>query len=110
MFNGPCIMVIVEEQETNLMSLDILFHCLCAQHVSDINISIIRSLRLFCLITTLVVLFLVRFVFEFRCGWFGVVSVLQTFLQHGYHSKPTTPKLQHTSNQEQYDKCGNSTE
>ena len=41
------------------MSLAILFHFLCAQHVSDINISIIRSLRLFCWITTLVVLFLV---------------------------------------------------
>ena len=27
--------------------------------------------------TTLVVLFLVRFVLEFRCGWVGVVSVLQ---------------------------------
>ena len=45
--------------------------------VSDINISIIRSLRLFCWITTLVVLFLVRCVLEFRCVWFGVVSVLQ---------------------------------
>ena len=41
------------------MSLAILIHFLCAQHVSDINISIIRSLRLFCWITTLVVLFLV---------------------------------------------------
>ena len=30
------------------MSLAILFHVLCAQHVSDINISIIRSLRLCC--------------------------------------------------------------
>jgi len=30
------------------MSLVILFHFLCAQHVSDINISIIRNLRLFC--------------------------------------------------------------
>ena len=39
------------------MSLAILFHFLCAQHVSEINISIIRSLRLFCWITTLVVLF-----------------------------------------------------
>jgi len=28
------------------MSLAILFHFLCAQHVSDINISIIRRLRL----------------------------------------------------------------
>jgi len=55
----------------------LLFHFLCVQHVSDINISIIRSLRLFCWITTLVVLFLVRCVLAFRCGWFGVVSVLQ---------------------------------
>ena len=31
------------------MSLAILFHFLCAKHVSDINISIIRSLRLFLL-------------------------------------------------------------
>ena len=59
------------------MSLAILFHFLCAQHVSDINRSIIRSLQLFCLIITLVVLFLVRCVLEFRCGWVGVVSVLQ---------------------------------
>ena len=59
------------------MSLPILFHFLCAQHVSDINISIIRSFRLFCWITTLVVLFLVRFVLEFRCGSVGEVSVLQ---------------------------------
>ena len=35
------------------MSLVILFHFLCAQHVSDINI------------------------LEFRCGWVGVVSMLQ---------------------------------
>ena len=60
------------------MSLAILFHFLCAQHVSDINIFIIIiSLRLVCWITTLVVLFLVRCVLEFRCGWVGVVSVLQ---------------------------------
>jgi len=59
------------------MSLAILFHFLCAQHVSDINISIIRNLRLFCWITTLVVLFLARCMLEFRCGWVGVVSVLQ---------------------------------
>jgi len=39
------------------MSLAILFRFLCAQHVLDINISIIRSLRLCCWITTSVVLF-----------------------------------------------------
>jgi len=63
------------------MSLAILFHYLCAQHVSDINISIIRSLRLFCWITSLVVLFLARCVLEFRCGWFGVVSMLEASTQ-----------------------------
>ena len=40
MFIGPCIIVIVEELKTNLMSLAILFHFLCAQHVSEINTSI----------------------------------------------------------------------
>ena len=37
------------------MSLAILFHFLYAQHVSDINTFIVRSLRLFYCITTLVV-------------------------------------------------------
>ena len=46
------------------MSLAILFHFLCAQHVLDINISIFRRLRLFYCITTLVVLFLFRCVLE----------------------------------------------
>ena len=67
----------VEEWKTNLMSLVILFHSLCDQHVSDINISIIRSLRLCCLITTSVVLFSVRCVLELWCGSFWVMFVLQ---------------------------------
>jgi len=145
------------------MSLAILFHFLCAQHVSDINISIIRSLRLFCWITTLVVLFFVRCVLGVcasACNtdttpthphrnsntyrtknnttnvviqqnswkllmmdilmsetcwahkkWNKIARLKLCFsLQHGYHSKPATPKLQHTSNQEQYDQFGNSTE
>jgi len=37
------------------MSLAILFQLLCAQHVTDINISIFRSLRPCCWITTSVV-------------------------------------------------------
>ena len=56
--------VIFEEWKTNLMSLAILFHFLCVQHISDINISIIRSLRLRWWITTSVVLFSVRCVLE----------------------------------------------
>ena len=59
------------------MSLAILFHFLCAQHVSDINISIFRSLRLCCWFTTSVVLFSVRCVLEIWWGWFWVVLVLQ---------------------------------
>jgi len=42
-------------------------------------------------------------------GWSGI-RVAGFSLQHGYHSNPTTPELQHTSNQEQYDQCVNSTE
>ena len=54
-----------DEWKTNLMSLAILFHFLCAQHVSDISISIFRRLRLCWWITTSVVLFSVRCVLEF---------------------------------------------
>jgi hypothetical protein len=53
------------------------FYFLCTQHVSDINIPIIRSLRLCCWITTLVVLSLFRCVLEIWCGWVWVVPVLQ---------------------------------
>jgi len=63
------------------MSLSILFHFLCIQHVSDINISIIRSLRLCCWITTSVVLFSGRCVLEIWCGWVWVVPVLQAEAQ-----------------------------
>jgi len=76
-----------------LMSLAILFHFLCAQHVSDINISIIKSLRLFCWVTTLVVLFLVRCVLEFRCGWVGVVSVVQASACNTHRTKNNTTNV-----------------
>ena len=42
-FIGLCIIVIAEEKKTNLMSLAILFHFLCAQHVSDINVSVLQA-------------------------------------------------------------------
>ena len=88
------------------MSLVILFHFLCAQYVSDTNISIIRSLRLCCWITTSVVLFSVRCVLDIWlvlsgarfagfgaagfewcsfnrlwCGWCWVVLVLQALVR-----------------------------
>ena len=80
MFIGPCIIVIVEEWNNNLMSLGILFQFLSVHHVSDINISIIRSLRLCCWITTSVVLFSVRCVLEVWCGWFWVVLLMMDIL------------------------------
>ena len=65
---------IIDEWKTKLMSLAILFHFLCAQHASDINISIFRSLRLCWWITTSVFLFSVRCVLEFLLRLiFGVV-------------------------------------
>ena len=67
------------------MSLAILFHFLCTQHVSDINIFIIRSLRLRCWITTSVVLFSVRCVLEIWCGWFWVVVLTDVVIQQ--HSR-----------------------
>jgi len=81
------------------MSFAISFHYLCAQHVADINISIIRSLRLFCWITTLVVLFLVRCVLELWCGWVGVVSVLQPATRIPLQPNHTeTPNTHRTKN------------
>ena len=42
--------------------------------------------------------------------WYPCCRLKHWFsLQHGYHSNPTTPKLQHTLNQEQHHQCGNST-
>ena len=78
------------------MSLPILFHFLCAQHVSDINISIFRSLRLWCWITTSVVLFSVRCVLEIWCGWFWVVFVLQ--VEAAYETNTTQNEPHQISN------------
>jgi len=83
-------------------------------------ISIIRSLRLCCRITTSVIVFSVCCVLEIWCGWVWVVSVLQAeacasactstsfSLQHGHHSNPAAPNLQHTTNRE-HNRRGNST-
>ena len=57
MFIGPCIIVIVEELKTNLMSLVVFISLIFAQHVSNINMSIFGSLRLWWWITTSVILF-----------------------------------------------------
>ena len=71
------------------VSLAILFHFLCAQHVSDINISIIRSLRLCWRITTSVVLLSVRCVLELLVRLvLGGVRFAGCSLQNEQHLKP----------------------
>ena len=57
---------LVDEWKTKLMSLAILFHFLCAQHFSDINIFIIRKLRLCCWIIASV-----------TSGWSFILQLLQ---------------------------------
>jgi len=57
------------------MSLAILSLFLCAQHVSDINTSIIRSLQLFYCITTLVVCYCFDVCWSFGVaglGWYPI--------------------------------------
>jgi len=72
------------------MSLAILFHFLCAQHVSDINISIIMSLRLF-----LLNYHIGRIVLGSMCVgvsvWSGSsgIHVAGFSLQHGYQVATT---------------------
>jgi len=61
------------------------FHFFYAQHVSDINTSIVRSLRLFYCITTLVVCSC------FDVCWSFGVARLGWCLPHGYHQ--TRPKV-----------------
>jgi len=77
----------------------VLFHFFYAQHASDINTSIVRSLlRLFCCMTTLVVCSCFDVCWSIGVdglGWYPCRSLL-----HGYHPNPATPKLQHTSKQE----------
>ena len=92
----------VEEWKTNLMSLAILFRLLCAQHVSDINIPIIRSLRLCCWITTSVVLFC-------KDGWFSVNVNLRCVVVCVWCDVFCRLNAKSSVFTEQDDRCGNST-
>jgi len=88
------------------MSLAILFYFLCAQHVSDINISIIRaydySVELphwSCVLGSMCVGVSVWLGWSGICvgisvwlGWSGI-RVEGFSLQHGYHSNPAAPNL-----------------
>jgi len=65
----------------NRCHLFCLLYFLDTQHVSGINMSIFRNLRLYCWNTTLVVLFLDCCVLELGCGSAWVVSRLPTEAQ-----------------------------
>ena len=95
MFIGPCIIAIVDEWKANLMSLAILFHLLCAQHVLDINIS--SSGACDCVDDL-----------PPRSSYSQFVVCWSFRLQNEHHQKPAAPKLQHTTNWEQDDRGGNS--
>ena len=71
--------------------ISLLMYSTCFGH----NISIIRSLRLCCWITTLVVSFFFLRVLGIWWGWVWVVSVLQAEaqLQDGHYSNPTALTL-----------------
>jgi hypothetical protein len=96
------VIALVNERKNNLMSLAILFHLFCAQHVSDINISIFRSLRLCWWITTSVVLFSVRCVLELLlrlvfggvrfAGWRLLQAEACFSLQNEHHQIPAATK------------------
>ena len=81
------------------MSLAIILHFLCAQHVSDINISIIRSFA-----TVLLNYHIGRLVLSSLCVGDLVRLVLSGVrfagfsLQNEHHPKPAAPNLQHITN------------
>jgi len=75
---------------TIFIKSQVLFHFFYAQHVSDINTSIIRSLRLSYCITTLVVCSCFDVCWSFGVAGWGGIRVA------GW----STPTLQHTSKQE----------
>ena len=80
------------EWKTNLMSLSILFHFLCAQNVLDINVSFIRSLRLCCWITKSVVLCSVAAGFEW-CSFRRLQPATCTPLKSSRTKSPTHNEL-----------------
>jgi len=78
-----------------------------AQHVSDVNTSILRSLRLILLSYFMGYIVLVRCVLVFRCGlavvvWYPSVgwgTSASPCIRIPQHHSQTTTKHQHTSNQ-----------
>ena len=77
MFIGLCIIAIVEEWKTNLMSLAIYFTYYALNMFRTLIYPSSGACDCCCWITTSVVLFSVRCVLEIWCGWYWVVPVLQ---------------------------------
>jgi len=66
----------IEKRETNLMSLAFLFQLLNAQHVSDVNTSILRSFRLICWVISWVVLLWYDVCWCYVVVWLGLCGIL----------------------------------
>ena len=86
MYIEPCIIVIVEEKETNLMSLVIKFYF--TSSMLNMFRTLIHPSSGSCDFSIVLVVC--------SCG----IRVASFSLLHGYHPNPATPKLQHTSKQE----------
>jgi len=88
--------------------IKVLFHFFYAQHVSDINTSIVRGLRLFHCITTMVVWSCFDVCWSFGVAGLGrypCSKLTQRFsLPHGYH-----PNASHTETRP-HDQCGDTME
>ena len=90
-----------------------------AQHVSDVNTSILRSLRLICWFISWVILLWFDVCWCYFVVWLrwcgirmqaeaaGVVSELQAYSMQPGYSSLTAPNLQPTANQERNDQRGN---
>jgi len=96
MFIGPCTIVIADEQKPTRCHLLLSFSFLETQHVSGINISIFRSLRLCCWTTTLAHTFLVCCV-NYQIGSYilGLLCELPDWLIRSWFVVWTT-RLAHT--------------
>jgi hypothetical protein len=115
MFTGPCIIVIVEEWRPTWCHL--LFYEYFTSYVLNIFRTLIypSSEACDCVVELPHRSSCSHFVVCWSFGaagveWCSFCRLKHNFsLQNEHHSKPATPNLQHTTNWEQDDRCGNST-
>ena len=80
-----------------------------AQHVSDVNTSILRSLRIIRWVTSWVVSGSMCVGVTLQCGYGGVVSVCRLQPAYGYHATTTKPQRNTNTHRTRYNPWSNST-